>query len=66
MPARRKPACEVTPFLIERIRLLSREFFQDEIAARLGCSQATVSRVQREFGFVHFTRADRRARVRAA
>jgi DNA-binding MurR/RpiR family transcriptional regulator len=66
MPARRKSPREVTPFLIEQIGQLSRDLFQDEIAARLGCSMATVSRVQRRNGFPHFTRAHRRARVRAA
>lgn len=55
----RKPPIAVTEFFVEQVRQLSPTCFQDEIASRLGCSQATVARVQKRHVIPHFDRHKR-------
>ena len=61
MPRRRNSPTKVTPYLVEAVRLASTVETQSEIAVRLGCSTATVARIQKWNGFEHFTRASGRA-----
>ena len=52
----RRPATKIEQHHVDFIREHSSTLLQDEIARELRISASTVRRVQKDYGFAHFTR----------
>jgi hypothetical protein len=55
MRSHRKKPIVVTPSIIETIKIHSECELQRDIAHRVGCSTATVSKIQKKHGFPHMS-----------